>query len=553
MRNFNTNRRIHKTISETVLSLMNQYPKPTWLSALLAAFAMLVAPTQTRAAEPSQTQYNEQYRSHYEVPKGDAYTGRSPFMKPTGEQPRRPAPALVRETPAPVQTCAEITSGLMRMTMNMPPEVTLGQEFMYELNPTAAGCVANVVVTDQIPAGASYVRSEPPAEVQGNQLIWRFPTMDPGETRNIKVWVRADQEGRLASCATISADPRLCAETLVGKPVLAITKTGPETAQLGGDVTYNIVVSNTGTAVAKAIVVTDTVPEGLTHSSGQRELAFDVGDLGPNQSKSIPLTLRADQRGRFCNGAVAVSSNAGRVNAEACTTVVQPGIKIVKTASEEAVLINRVASYTIVVSNIGDVPLTGVVVTDTAAPETTITSADGGTASGNTARWDVGQLQPGEEKTLSLKVSSSNPGRFCNTATVTTTQGLQESSEACTVWVGVTGVLVEVVDDPDPIQVGESTTFTVRVTNQGSSRDIEDLNIKATFEDELDPANASGGGTVSGKTVTWPAVARLAPKQSITYQVVGRAVKAGDHRMETQVTTRDRSNPIVELESTTVY
>jgi hypothetical protein len=180
------------------------------------------------------------------------------------------------------------------------------------------------------------------------------------------------------------------------------------------------------------------------------------------------------------------------------------------------------------------------VVTDTAAAETAITAADGGTASGNTARWEVGELKPGEQKTLTLKVVSRSPGRFCNTATVSTAQGLQDSSEACTQWVGVTGVLVEVVDDPDPIQVGETTTFTIRVTNQG-------------FEDELDPASATSGGTVNGKTVTWPAVARLAPKQSITYQVIGKAVKAGDHRLETQVTTQERTNPIVELESTTVY
>ncbi len=538
---------------------MKQRFSTPWLLATVSAGAVILAAWSIRAAEPNQTQYNDQYRTHFEVPLGTTYTGRSPFMRPSGGTPPPPPPVIQQPAPAPAPapvpqtSCSQATGGLVRMGIQMPPEVTLGQEFMYEINPVATACVGNVVITDQVPAGATYVRSEPPAEVQGDRLIWRFPTMDPGQAQNIKVWIRADQEGRLASCATVSADPRVCAETIVGKPVLAITKTGPETAQLGADVTYNIVVSNTGTAVAQKVVVTDTVPQGLTHSSGQRELSFEVGDLGPNQSKSIPLTLRADQRGRFCNGAVAVSSNAGRVNAEACTTVVQPGVKIVKTANEQEVLINRVASYNIVVSNVGDVPLTGVVVTDTAAPETTVVAADGGTASGNTARWELGELPAGEQRTLTLKVSSRNPGRFCNTATVTTAQGLQESSEACTTWVGVTGVLVEVVDDPDPIQVGETTTFTIRVTNQGSSRDIEEINVRSTFEEELDPASATGNGAVSGKSVTWPTVARLAPKQSVTFQVVGRAAKPGDHRLETQVTTRERTVPIVELESTTVY
>ncbi len=339
----------------------------------------------------------------------------------------------------------------------------------------------------------------------------------------------------------------------MGKPVLAITKSGPETAQIGSDVTYTINVSNRGSAVAHAVKVTDTVPEGLTHSSGQRQLSFDVGDLGPNQSKSIPVTLRADKRGRVCNGAVAASSDAGQVNAEACTTIVQPGVKIVKSTNDKQLLINRTASYNIVVSNTGDIPLTGVVVTDNAAPETSIVSAEGGSVSGNTVTWNLGELAAGAEKTLAVQVMSRSPGRFCNSASVATAQGLKDSSQDCTEWIGVTGVLVEVVDDPDPIQVGETTTFTIRVTNQGSTRDIEDVNVKSTFVDQMDPVNGSNGATIQGKTVTWPTVARLAPKQTITYTLVGKAAKAGDHRLETQVTTKARENPIVELESTTVY
>jgi uncharacterized repeat protein (TIGR01451 family) len=225
----------------------------------------------------------------------------------------------------------------------------------------------------------------------------------------------------------------------------------------------------------------------------------------------------------------------------------------VKSTNDRELLINRAATYSIVVSNIGDVPLTGVVVTDTAAPETSIAAAEGATTSGGSATWNVGELRPGEQKEFVVKVQSGRPGRFCDTATVATAQGLRDSAEACTEWIGVTGVLVEVVDDPDPIQVGETTTFTIRVTNQGSTRDIEELNIKAVFGEAIDPTAASGGASVSQRTVSWPTVARLAPKQSVTYTIVGKAAKAGDHRLETQVTTRERTNPIIELESTTVY
>jgi uncharacterized repeat protein (TIGR01451 family) len=439
------------------------------------------------------------------------------------------------------------------MAIKMPPEVSFGQEFMYEIDTVAARCVGNVVITDRVPAGATYVRSEPPAEVQGDRLIWRIPEMDATDSRIIKVWLRADQEGRLGSCATVTAEPRACAETLVVRPVLALTKTGPETAQVGNDVPYSIVASNRGSGPVQGVVVTDTVPEGLTHSSGQRQLSVDLGDIMPGQSKSTSVTLHAEQKGRFCNGAVATSSNAGKVNAEACTTVVQPAVKIVKTAAEKEVIINREASYTIDVSNTGDVPLTEVVVVDTAAKETMIVGAEGAASSGNVAKWELGELPPGQHKALNLKVKSGTAGRFCDSAMVTTAQGPRDSSEACTEWLGVTGVLVETVDDPDPIQVGETTTYTIRVTNQGSSRDIQDLVVKSIFAAEIDPVNASSGGTIGGKTVTWPTVPTVGPKQSVTYTVVGKGVKAGDHRMQTQVTTRARQNPITQVESTTVY
>lgn len=530
----------------------------SWL--ILTVAGLLCVPTASvRAQSTSENEYNRQYRSFHDVPLGDNYTGRSPYLRPRGqpEQPSPPPPRRVEVVkqvePPPRVSCGEINTGLVHMTKTMPAEVSLGQEFMYELNPVAAGCAGNVVVTDHIPAGTTYVRSEPPAEVQGEHLVWRFHDMNPGDARNIKVWLKADKEGQLGSCATVSADPRVCATTMVGKPVLALVKTGPDVALLGADVTYNLTVSNKGSAVAKDVVVTDAVPEGLTHSSGQRQLSLEVGDLAPNQSKAMAVTLRADKRGKVCNPAVAASSNAGKVNAEACTTIVQPGLKIVKNTNDKELLINRTATYGIVVSNTGDVPLTGVVVTDTAASETAIAGAEGGSASGNVATWNVGELKPGEQKQLTVKVLSRVPGHFCDTVAVACAQGLKDSAQACTDWIGVTGVLMEVVDDPDPIQVGETTTFTIRVTNQGSTRDIEDLNVKSMFEDEINPVSASNGGAVNGKIVTWPAVPRLAPKQAITYTIVGKAIKAGDHRLETQVTTKERSKPIVELESTTVY
>jgi uncharacterized repeat protein (TIGR01451 family) len=429
----------------------------------------------------------------------------------------------------------------------------VGDEFSYEISAKASEGVANVIISDRVPEGAKYVRSEPTANVEGPNLIWRLENMEPNETKTIKVWVQAEREGTLGSCATVSAQPRTCATVVIGKPALAIEKTGPALVPLGDPVSYNIVVRNTGSSVARGVVVTDTVPEGLQHESGQSELSFNVGDLGPGQSKAIPVTFKAAKRGRVCNTVLAKASNGASARAEACTTIGVVLVKLEKTGDKRQ-FIGRSASYKITVSNEGDIDLPELTVVDTAPPETTILAAPGASLSGNVATWRLGAMPRGEPKTLEMTLTARSAGNLCNNAIVTGWRGSTlAKAEACTEWIGVTGVLVEVVDDPDPIQVGETSTYTLRVTNQGTTQSIEQMNISAQFPDEMDPVTASGGASINGKTVTWPVTATIAPKQSVSFTLVGKGLKAGDSRLKVDVTTRLRQNPITKMESTTVY
>ena len=113
------------------------------------------------------------------------------------------------------------------MSKTMPAEVALGSEFMAELHLTAQACAANVVVRDTVPANASYVRSEPAATVNGNQLTWQVGDLESGDSRDIKLWLKAEQEGMIVNCASVSADPRTCAATRVVHPAIELTKTAP--------------------------------------------------------------------------------------------------------------------------------------------------------------------------------------------------------------------------------------------------------------------------------------------------------------------------------------
>jgi uncharacterized repeat protein (TIGR01451 family) len=331
----------------------------------------------------------------------------------------------------------------------------------------------------------------------------------------------------------------------VGKPQLTIEKSGPETAVINSDVTYNIVVRNTGSAVAKGVVLTDPVPQGMT---GQ-PVTINLGDINPGQSKPASVTFKATQRGKVCNTATATSSNAGKVSDDACTTILVPGLEVAKTGTKSQIL-GRNADYEIVVSNTGDTTLNNVTVTDTAPPATSIVAAPGASVSGNRATWTIASLAPGAKQTFTIKLTSKTAGNHCNSVTASA-GGMSKTAEACTVWRGIAAVLLEAVDDPDPIQVGENTTYTIKVTNQGFA-DIHNVKIVVRYEDMVTPVSTPQG-KISGQNVDFPAVPTLGPKQVVTYSVVVKGAKAGDSRNKITLTCEELTSPVEETESTTVY
>ena len=461
-----------------------------------------------------------------------------------------PAKAPAPRPPATSSATVGSHSGNVRLTKTMPAELTLGQEFMYQLNVYAHENVADVIVRDVVPDGAVYVRSEPAAEVSGKNLTWKFSEMDAGQAKDIRVWLRPEREGRIGSCATVFALSRACAYGVVGKPGLAIKKTGPETAILGQDIPYTITVSNPGSAVAKSVVVTDSVPDGLAHASGQTALTFNVGDLAPGQSRVLPVVLKGTKRGKHCNGASAVASNVSKVSAEACTTILVPGINLVKAGTKEQFL-GKNADYTITVSNTGDTKLTNVVITDTAPLATRIVNAAGATVTGNTATWRLAELAAGEKKSFSMTLTSATAGSHCNLAAVASAEGQSARAEACTLWRGVGAILVEVVDDPDPILIGNQTTYTVRITNQGSA-DLVNINTTAAFPANIAPV-ATQQGTVTGQNVRFQTIPRLAAKGVVEFRLTARGVSVGDARVKFTFTEDGLSAPVIEEESTRVF
>ena len=530
--------------------------------AALAISALNFAPGLLAQTNP-QEQWNEEYRSDFEVPRGN-YTGRSPYMssKPMAKTAPAPKPAPApapapKPAPAPAPapalktSCNDATWGLIRMTKTMPAEVALGGEFKSELNYTAQACAANVVVRDTIPANATYVRSEPAATVDGNQLVWKIGNLDAGESRNIQLWLKADKEGTIVNCASVSADPRTCAITRVVNPAIQLTKSEPKDVTVCDPIPVSLVVKNSGSSQLTGVKVSDSLPSGLT-SDGKSSVVFNSGNLAPGESKEFKFNATAAGPGNYVNSAEVTSDQGVSAKASASTAVHQAVLAISCKARDQQ-YIGRPFDICYTVSNSGDAASTGTQVTVPVPAGLVLKSATaGGHMSGNNLVWDLGSLAAKSPQELCATFTSASAGTFSFNATAKGACAKPVSSACETKIVGISALLLEKGDNPDPIQVGEETTYYVRVTNQGTSDDTQ-VKVVVEFDKELTPVSADNGGIVSGQKVTFPAYPRLAPKAAFEYHIKAKGVSAGDSRVKFIRTSTDIPDPTTAEESTRVY
>ena len=118
---------------------------------------------------------------------------------------------------------------------------------------------------------------------------------------------------------------------------------------------------------------------------------------------------------------------------------------------------------------------------------------------------------------------------------------------------GLPAVRMKVSDRDDPVDVGKQTGYRIEVTNQGSLP-ASDVQVVAVVPDEMRVLDARGPTTakVEGQRVTFPAVASLAPGQTLTYTIEVQALKAGGVSFRAELTSAAQREPIVRVETTNV-
>src|SRR5204863_10020899 len=103
--------------------------------------------------------------------------------------------------------------------------------------------------------------------------------------------------------------------------------TGPEQAQVGDPVAFQITVSNPGTGPVKGLVLRDKLPVGLRHQQGP-VVEAELGPLGPGETRSVTLRTSATAGGAQVNEITASAEGGLETTARATVTVVEPSLRV---------------------------------------------------------------------------------------------------------------------------------------------------------------------------------------------------------------------------------
>ena len=437
-------------------------------------------------------------------------------------------------------TATEVMRGGLEVTKTGPAQVDINSDVTYtiEVTGTGTGASTGVQLVDTIPAGLSFVSSDPEGTLTGDQLSIQLGTQNPLETTSVSVVLRASQPGDWTNGAAVSstegASASAEATTTVVQPILAITKAGPITALLNESFAYTIMVTNDGNGVAANTIVTDTLPEGLAHMSSDptgtfseedSTVTWSVGDLNPGDSSTLSLRVMGTTAGAKVNTA---SANADRVATapqfQVTTTILVPAITVEKTG-RTAMFVGNQVTYTLTATNSGEVPLTGVTISDNFdAGMSYVTSSPEGTVpeEGGSVAWEIGDLAIGEAMSVTMTLQGDEVGTMTNTANASAAEGVSNQSVLDVSVLAAPGATVDITDSLDPVREGEQVEFTVSVSNQGRSP-MTSVRVVVPIETEFTIVSTSDEvraviDTENG-TVTYEHGEALATGDSFTFTI----------------------------------
>jgi uncharacterized repeat protein (TIGR01451 family) len=504
---------------------------------------------------------------------------------PTPLPPEQAAP-FVPALPMPGANPLEPPAPLVRLRVQAPARVEPDKEIEYRLTVenVSAAAAHHVLVRDRLPRGVEQnVRAEPRETKKETKdgdtdLLWELGTLKPGEQKVIVLAVKPKGNEDVQNRAyvqfehgqkvttRISSLPRSArqrGDARIAKPSVRAKATAPPQAMRYEEITFRIEVANTGAAPLRGVVVNDELPPGLEFVSGKPEphaekpLTWKLGDVPPQQTRRIEYKAIVKQTGTFRNHAKVTAAGGASATDSAAVMVGEPKLKI-SISGPPRRLVNRPIPYHITVGNAGTVPLTSVQVSDELPPGgfEFVSASAGGRREGGFVRWTVGNLAPGELRSLLLVLRSPAPGRCWNQVKAQADHELSAKAlSEMTRIESTNSPVIEIDKTTDWLLVGQKAIYTIRLFNPGKNN-ISNPRVFVNVPDEMSITAERGEttGRREGQKVVFDPLKVLGGGEEKGYTVEVVAKKAGEAKLRASWTNdgRPESSPTEPWEDTTI-
>ncbi|NBB78735.1 MAG: DUF11 domain-containing protein [Verrucomicrobia bacterium] len=280
---------------------------------------------------------------------------------------------------------------------------------------------------------------------------------------------------------------------------IKVTKEVLESASVGGQLRYRITIEALDDV--NNVRLTETMPAGVQFNSASPSASLAGSDarwtfpsMQRGQSQNIDITVTPTREGDHQICSVVTVDNAFCMDFFAG----QPQLEVVK-QGPRSIELGEEATWTVTATNNGSAPATNVVITDTLPDAFTPTS---------NLRQSIGNLAPGESKTVTYTAKAVRQGDFSNRAVATYNgsgpdgRGTSGSSPVASSPIAIvqSGIRVRKTG-PEEAYVFKPEIFEITVENTGDT-DLKNVRITDVLPRSSSVAD-NGRGRVSGNAIGW--------------------------------------------------